>query len=507
MTSRLHRTIVVCTTACLLVVGGCRRQSNQSPPSARTAAQESRQARQTPLVDLYNQCRGAVVNIRTITEVVTDDGPLYHSSWGAGWMLHSAGYIITTEHVIASEGSRMVVMSNGEYHECRIIVRYPPLDIALLKIDGNEPFQAATIGRSNDLMIGELAATIGSPEGLWETFSVGIVSGVGRISAASDSYMYGMIQTDAGINKGNSGGPLLNALGEVIGIVDGMKSEAENIGFAIEIDQLRRHFSVMLSPEMRYGFVLGLEVDPLAPDARVTTVAEGSPAEVAGIMLGDIITRIGQMDVQRGPDFYLALIDRHAGQELPITLTRDGHSITVVVPLATAEAQSGVQTEDLTNGLKYEAFMGQWDQLPAFEDLSPVSTGQVDTIALTQFNQTISGFGLRLTGYLNVPADGLYTFLLTSDDGSQLYIGDRLIIDNDYAHMPQCRHGLIRLREGMHPITVLYFNRSGGKALDLKIEGPALERQSIPTSMLFSTVPPEGPEVIDVPVGDPPDQS
>lgn len=505
MTSRLHRTIVVCTAACLLAAGGCRRQSNQSPRSARAAAQESRQLRRTPLVDLYNQCRGVVVNIRTITEVATDDGPIYQNSWGAGWMLHPAGYIITTEHVIESEGSRMVVMPNGEHYECRVIVRYPPLDIALLRIDADEPFEAATIGRSNDLMIGELAATIGSPEGLWETFSVGIVSGVGRVSAASDSYMYSMIQTDAGINKGNSGGPLLNALGEVIGIVDGMKSEAENIGFAIDIDQLRQHFSVMLSPEMRYGFVLGLEVDPLAPEARVTVVAEGSPAEAAGIMAGDIITRVGQMNVRHGPDFYLALIDQHAGEELPMTLTRSDRLTTVVVPLGTANTQPAVQAEGLTNGLKYEAFIGRWDQLPAFEDLSPVSVGQVDTVALTQFNQTISGFGLRLTGYLNVPAEGLYTFLLTSDDGSQLYIGDRLIVDNDYAHMPQCRHGLIRLREGMHPITVLFFDRSGGKALDLKIEGPGLERQSIPTSMLFSNVPSEGPEVIDVPVGDPPD--
>ena len=498
MQSRLHQGVLVCLAACLLA-GGCRDQTEQ----AERTRQDHKNARRTPLVELYDKCKDSVVDIRTITKIPTEDGFAYQSSWGSGWILHPAGYIITAEHVINSPGRQMVILPGAGRFACRVVLRYPSLDIALLKIGRDEPFRAVALGRSNDLMVGEPAATIGNSTGLWHTLSPGVITGLGRVSGAADSYVYGMIQTDAGVNHGDSGGPLLNALGEVIGVIDGMKSEAQNIGFAIAIDQLRASFPDMMSPEMRYGFVLGLDVDTMTPDARVTSVAGGSPAAAAGFTVGDVITQVGEMHVGHGLDFYLALVDRSAGEELPITLTRHGEITELFVTLDAAALRPAVQKpESLVAGLKYEAFLGQWRELPDFDELSPVKVGLIDTVTLPEVNEATAGIALRITGWLEVPTDGLYTFLLLSDDGSRLFVDDTLLIDNDFIHMPQVKHGLVRLQAGMHPVTVEYFDwgaGGGGKTLGLSVEGPGLERQVVPTSM-WSTEPlAEPPEIIDLP--------
>jgi len=520
MKSHLHQGVLVCVAACLLAGGGCRRQAEH----AERTSENHRNARRTPLVELYDKCKDSVVNIHMVEKVPTEDGFAYQGSWGSGWILHSAGYIITAEHVINAPGRHRVILPvaqdvidaprhrailpAAQHFDCRVVVRYPSLDIALLKIERDEPFSAATLGRSDNVMVGELAGTIGNPTGLWNTFSVGIVTGLGRISGAADSYVYGMIQTDAGINHGNSGGPLLNALGEVIGVIDGIKSEAENIGFAIAIDQLRASFPDMISPEMRYGFILGLDVDTMTADAPVTSVVAGSPAAIAGFAVGDVITRVGEMDVGHGLDFYLALVDRSAGDELPITLTRNEQIIELSVTLdALALRPAAQQPESLTAGLKYEAFLGQWDELPDFDKLSPIRVGRIDAVTLPEVNEATVGIGLRMMGWLEVPVDGLYTFLLISDDGSRLFVGDTLLIDNDFLHMPQVKHGLIRLQAGMHPIMVEYFDGGGGKALGLSIEGPGLERQPVPPSMWFTEPLPEPPEIIDLPTTDLSDDS
>jgi len=497
MIFRSFHGIVVCAAACLLVIG-CKRGADESSRAGVVQA-----PRRTPMAALYDRCKQAVVNISTITQEDNDEGAAYQTAWGAGWILHPAGYVITAEHVIRPNGRTMVFLHSGEYRDCRVLVRYAPLDIALLKLEGTQPFDTLEVGRSNDLMVGEPAATIGNPTGLWNTLSVGVISGLDRHSAAAASYMYGLIQTDASVSHGSSGGPLLNAFGEVIGVIDGVKSEAENIGFAIPIDQLRTHFPAMVSPEKRSGFVLGMSIDTLAPEARVVGVAEGSPAAAVGIRPGDVIKRVGQMEVRHGLDYYLALIDCSAGQEVPIALSRNGRSLEVLVRLAEMALRPAVTTPVLNSGLKYEGFIGNWDRLPDFEKLSPVKVGNVATVVLPELNEATPGVAVRFTGYLDVPADGLYTFFLTSDDGSRLYISDELLIDNDFVHMPQVRNGLIRLQAGKHPITVLYFDNRGKKSLTLEIEGPGLEKQSVPETMLFTDAAPEAPEVIDVPVNGP----
>jgi alpha-L-fucosidase len=150
-------------------------------------------------------------------------------------------------------------------------------------------------------------------------------------------------------------------------------------------------------------------------------------------------------------------------------------------------------------GLGYEYFEGDWDILPAFDQLKPVKTDMVATCDLSPRRRN-EYFALRYSGFVRVMQDGVYTFTLTSDDGSRLYIGDRLVVDNDGLHGAQARSGAIALGAGAHALTVTYFNKTGDYALDVSYAGPGFERRSIPAEMLLhSPAPTSAAEAAPVP--------
>jgi alpha-L-fucosidase len=130
-----------------------------------------------------------------------------------------------------------------------------------------------------------------------------------------------------------------------------------------------------------------------------------------------------------------------------------------------------VQPDGLVKGLSYEYFEGEWDSLPDFSSLTSVASGRSDALDLN-VRRRDEKFGLRFTGYIRVPADAVYTFALSSDDGSRLAIGDRVLVDNDGLHGTFEKQGHIALARGLHPVTVTYFNKLGGKELALRL-GPA----------------------------------
>jgi alpha-L-fucosidase len=164
---------------------------------------------------------------------------------------------------------------------------------------------------------------------------------------------------------------------------------------------------------------------------------------------------------------------------------RDGRPVSPVAE-ATFEKVAPRAAEQLGNvqpGLAYEYYEGEWDKLPDFGQLSPVKTGTVARFDFSPRNR-VEYFGFRYGGYVTVPRDGVYTFYTLSDDGSRLYIADRLVVDNDGLHGPAERSGVIALAAGAHPITVTFFEKTGGDLLEVSYAGPGIDKQAVPAAAL-----------------------
>ena len=138
-------------------------------------------------------------------------------------------------------------------------------------------------------------------------------------------------------------------------------------------------------------------------------------------------------------------------------------------------------------GIHFEAFSGKWNKLPDFNSLETVKEGTVKIPTEQAFvSENGEDYGLRFTGFIKIKDEGLYTFKLSSDDGSQLSIGNQLLVDNDGLHGVISAVGLIRLRAGMHPISITFFENSGDQKLDVSYEGPNINSQQIPPEVYYT---------------------
>jgi serine protease Do len=256
---------------------------------------------------------------------------------GSGFIISSDGYIVTNEHVVNQAAEIVVTLPNGKKYEAKTVASDFISDIALLKISAGESLPFVVLGNSDDLMIGEWAIAFGNPFGLFDmgqpSVSQGIISATDRdFGRQEDSRVYkDMIQTDAAINSGNSGGPLVNSLGEVIGIntfiFSGSERSGTSIGlsFAIPINRAKR----IISELRQYGrvnrrFRTGLEIEDLTYSlARylglsttngviVTNVESNSPASHAGFKIGDVIVEINDQSIRNKEDVWAVIDDSDA---------------------------------------------------------------------------------------------------------------------------------------------------------------------------------------------------
>jgi S1-C subfamily serine protease len=459
----------------------------------RAPRQPSEALRRTAVARVFQECRDSVVMF-TATRVEHTSKPApdgkgpatrvhtTHTQWGSGCIIHPAGYVLTNSHMLRFEGRRDATLADGKRCPARVIAEDPANDLALMKIEAGRPLKPLKLGESRKVMMGEPAITIGNPFGISFTVASGIVSGTGRATNTDYAMLTDMVQTDASINPGTSGGPLLNILGEMIGLCTSSKKEAENIGFAIPVDKTRAAFPDLVAAEQRYGFVLGLKVAPDGP-ARVTEVAKGSPAEAAGIRTGDVVAAIGKEQVSGVIDYCLALVERRGGEILPISLLRKGRRLTATVTLGEVKRRPAEKVTGLVPGVNYQHFRGNWKTLPDFDKLKPEASGLAPTFTLGSYAGK-ENFASRLTGYIEAPKDGVYLFSARSDDGSRLYIGDQLVVDNDGLHPTAEKRGFIPLQAGKHPICVTFFQGSGDVELKVFYEGPGITRKEIPASAL-----------------------
>jgi serine protease Do len=262
---------------------------------------------------------------------------------GSGVIIEPNGTILTNEHVIRGASQIHVILADGRRLDADVVGSDGDNDLAVLKVSSKGALPVAKLGSSTDLMIGEKVIAIGSPFGLKKTVTVGVVSAVGRSFKADNRDYDDFIQTDASINPGNSGGPLLNIDGEVIGINSAIYAGGQGIGFAIPADKVRR----IVAELSQFGKVrpswVGFEVENLNPriaraagwdrtfGALITQIEPGSPAEVAGVVEGDIVMSAGGHQVDDANELRARLKSYPAKAPFALEVFRDGKQVALNV--------------------------------------------------------------------------------------------------------------------------------------------------------------------------------
>jgi serine protease Do len=268
---------------------------------------------------------------------------------GSGIIIDREGYILTNHHVIDAAARITVTLADGRVFRGEVVGTDPAIDVALLRIGGGHDLPSAPLGNSDELRVGEWVCAIGNPLGYVHSVTVGVVSFIGRklFDASLDDY----IQTDAAINFGNSGGPLINARGEVIGINSAISSRASNIGFAVPINQavgilsqLKAHgrvsrgymgvFLTDVTPALQRSLSLAVSRGALVQD--VTT---GSPADRAGLRAYDVILEVEGRDIEGNEALIRDISARQPGTVARLEVMRDTRRMTLPVKLAERPAR------------------------------------------------------------------------------------------------------------------------------------------------------------------------
>jgi S1-C subfamily serine protease len=314
-------------------------------------------ARRTPVVAAVERVRGAVVNVAaeelvrirvpsrggdSMAELLFRDlfeQPRYRrgyqvTSLGSGVIVAPEGYVLTNNHVVERGARFRVGLLDGRELSAKVVGTDPSSDLAVLKLETRERMPFVPPGRSDDLLIGETVIAIGNPFGLANTVTTGVVSAVHRNFKAENRTLFDFIQTDASITPGNSGGPLLNIEGQLVGVNTAILGErSAGIGFAIPIDRAKRIAEDLIQHgEVREGYT-GLEAQDLAPadeggarkgprGVAVSAVEPGSPAAAAGFRQGDVLEALDGKPVESAEEYRFRIRDLPIGGSVRVELSR-----------------------------------------------------------------------------------------------------------------------------------------------------------------------------------------
>src|SRR5271167_4762424 len=278
------------------------------------------------------------------------DGSIRERSLGSGVIVDAKGYIVTNRHVVEkADRIRVKLQSEPEGapgHDAKLIGMDQETDLAVIKIEVDHPLPAAKLGNSDGMEVGDWVLAIGSPFGLQETVTAGIVSAKGR-NIVPNRQFQSFIQTDAAINPGNSGGPLVNMAGEVIGINTAILTETSSyagVGFAMPSNTVTTVYNQLVGPEHRVARgSIGIEFSGQPNPAiahiygsgvTVSNVVSGSPADQAGLKIGDTITSVDGKEVKSGDDLVADIASRKPGSKAKLAFVRNGKKQETTVTIA-----------------------------------------------------------------------------------------------------------------------------------------------------------------------------
>lgn len=312
------------------------------------------------IAEVANKVSPSVVSIVSESQSTNYFGQdATYASAGTGIIITADGYVLTNKHVIEDTNTTTVILDDGTtYDDVSIIATDPLNDAAFLKINNASDLPAATLGDSKTINVGQQVIAIGNALGQFQnTVTSGIISGLGRSITATDSDysnsedLVDMIQTDAAINSGNSGGPLVNAAGEVIGINTAVSTDGQGLGFAIPISSIKGMLNNIVKNGDTSRAYLGIRYINITPDIAKennlpvsagayvynskssSAIISGSPAEKAGIKDGDIITAISGVNIGKVGSLSSIIGEYTVGDTIQLTVLRNGEEIAINVTL------------------------------------------------------------------------------------------------------------------------------------------------------------------------------
>ena len=352
--------------AFLLVLPVCAQEA-QRPDDERSklapAEETDASLRMTPAVRAVQRAADSVVSIYIKHRNQQRD--LQLDGQGSGVILDESGLVITNWHVVtpALQDERFkveVILRSDKSFFADVLSSSPEHDLALLqlRLSGGEKVKPVVLGDSDTLMIGEDVLAIGNPQGNANTVSKGILSAINRQIQvrAPDGQVrryVGLLQTDAAINLGNSGGALLDISGKLIGINNAMAQGAENIGFAIPVNTMRRVFeNILISSESLASVWTGFRVKDVDGKPQIVEVHPGGPAARSGLVAGDVVVQAGGQAIHSALDLARTLIRVKAGEPLALVIDRSGRQLKKTTVPTTANAATlarlGLDLEEIT---------------------------------------------------------------------------------------------------------------------------------------------------------------
>jgi putative serine protease PepD len=289
--------------------------------------------------DIYQRTYKGVVEITVSTSQATPLGTQNGQAQGSGFVYDDQGHIITNQHVVDGASSISVRFWNGKVYKAELVGSDPSTDLAVIKVDAPASvLEPLSLADSSNVAVGDSVVAIGSPFGLEDSVTSGIVSALHREMTSPNNFTIDdSIQTDAAINHGNSGGPLLDSQAQVIGVNSQIESDSggnDGVGFAIPSNTVKSIVSQLISSGQAEHAYLGVAVDStVTGGAKISQVRNGTAADNAGLRVGDLITAVDGAKIDSADALTSAINAKKPGDTISVTYTRAGSSHTVQVTL------------------------------------------------------------------------------------------------------------------------------------------------------------------------------
>jgi putative serine protease PepD len=289
---------------------------------------------------IYKRTYRGVVEVKVSSQSSDPfGGTRQQAAEGSGFVYDTSGHVITNQHVVDNATSVRVTFWNGQTYNATVVGTDASTDLAVLKVDApSSVLFPLALADSGKVQVGDNVVAIGAPFGLAETVTAGIVSALHRQMTSPNNFSIDdSIQTDAAINHGNSGGPLLDAQAHVIGVNAQIESDSggsDGVGFAIPSNTIKSIASQLIGSGKAVHAFLGVELGSNGASARVVTVRTGTPAAKAGLQAGDVIVSLGGTKVSSADELRAAINARKPGDRVGVTFVRNGKRHTVSLTLA-----------------------------------------------------------------------------------------------------------------------------------------------------------------------------
>lgn len=409
-------------------------------------------------------------------------------SAGSGFVVHEGGWVVTNSHVVAGSPDGVVLFAGPPgVVPYTLVADGPSRDLALLRLAWDGPLPTLPLGRSEPLELGARVVVIGAPQQMFPVVTSGILSGRLRPGFPGAGTPPEQLLISAATLRGSSGSAVLDDRGRVVGVMAAKPQQEpvllrpgqdeaqrafddsyrrwaqqpEAFGLVVPVDDVHRHLPAWLAPQHTSGLETGFELDPSSSPPRVVAVVPGSRAAAAGLQVDDVLQTLDGARVENALDVAVGLHEL-AGKELRLTVERSGVERSLAFERAAWQAPD---TGELRPGVTWRRFDGVHDKLPVLAGRTPGGDGRSESITLPDACRGRDAFALQLDGLVEVPSAGTWRFALSSDDGSQLLVHDRLVVDNDGLHADRQVEGSIELEAGLHPLRVLFFEKGGDETL------------------------------------------